>query len=222
MFHRHTGVTSTAILKPDAILEVPVRGRRMFLEAETPPRSAQVAFRAFPAASCRWHLTSPSESSRDCLGRMASRRKRSSSAAGASVPSAAMRSCNSTGPSSVAPRSWCSSGTARRGPPDSWRGTATSVSSRFRHGSREAEAHYLRRRSRWRSGCPLGRPARPASQCCQTVGWLGIEPRRYCDVGQLGQPDVQARRPGAPMARSRAPCWCREARKRCRSVSSPE
>ncbi len=35
MFHRHTGVTSSAILKPDAILEVPVRGRRMFLEAET-------------------------------------------------------------------------------------------------------------------------------------------------------------------------------------------
>lgn len=35
MFHRHTGVTSPAVLKPDAILEVPGRDRRMFLEAET-------------------------------------------------------------------------------------------------------------------------------------------------------------------------------------------
>lgn len=35
MFHRHTGVTSPALLKPDAILEVPGRERRMFLEAET-------------------------------------------------------------------------------------------------------------------------------------------------------------------------------------------
>ena len=35
MFHRHTGVTSPAILKPDAILELPGRQRRMFLEAET-------------------------------------------------------------------------------------------------------------------------------------------------------------------------------------------
>jgi hypothetical protein len=35
MFHRHTGVTSPAVLKPDAILEVPGRERRMFLEAET-------------------------------------------------------------------------------------------------------------------------------------------------------------------------------------------
>lgn len=35
MFHRHTGVTSPAILKPDGILELPGRGRRMFLEAET-------------------------------------------------------------------------------------------------------------------------------------------------------------------------------------------
>lgn len=35
MFHRHTGVTSPAVLKPDAILELPGRERRMFLEAET-------------------------------------------------------------------------------------------------------------------------------------------------------------------------------------------
>jgi hypothetical protein len=35
MFHRHTGVTNPAVLKPDAILEVPGRERRMFLEAET-------------------------------------------------------------------------------------------------------------------------------------------------------------------------------------------
>lgn len=35
MFHRQTGVISPAVLKPDAILEVPGRGRRMFLEAET-------------------------------------------------------------------------------------------------------------------------------------------------------------------------------------------
>jgi hypothetical protein len=35
MFHRHTGETSAAVLKPDAILEVPGRQRRMFLEAET-------------------------------------------------------------------------------------------------------------------------------------------------------------------------------------------
>jgi hypothetical protein len=35
MFHRHTGVTSPAVLKPDAIVEIPGRGRRMFLEAET-------------------------------------------------------------------------------------------------------------------------------------------------------------------------------------------
>ena len=35
MFHRHTGVTSPAILKPDAILEVPSQQRRLFLEAET-------------------------------------------------------------------------------------------------------------------------------------------------------------------------------------------
>jgi hypothetical protein len=35
MFHRHTGMTSSAVLKPDALLEIPGRERRMFLEAET-------------------------------------------------------------------------------------------------------------------------------------------------------------------------------------------
>jgi hypothetical protein len=35
MFHRHTGVTTAAVLKPDAILELPGRQRRMFFEAET-------------------------------------------------------------------------------------------------------------------------------------------------------------------------------------------
>ena len=35
MFHRHTGATTSAVLKPDAILEVPGRDRRLFLEAET-------------------------------------------------------------------------------------------------------------------------------------------------------------------------------------------
>jgi hypothetical protein len=35
MFHRHTGTTTPAVLKPDAILEVPGQKRRLFLEAET-------------------------------------------------------------------------------------------------------------------------------------------------------------------------------------------
>jgi hypothetical protein len=35
MFHRHTGATTPAVLKPDAILEVPGHKRRLFLEAET-------------------------------------------------------------------------------------------------------------------------------------------------------------------------------------------
>jgi hypothetical protein len=35
MFHRHTGATTPAVLKPDAILEVPAQKRRLFLEAET-------------------------------------------------------------------------------------------------------------------------------------------------------------------------------------------
>lgn len=39
MFHRHTGASSSALLKPDAILEVPGRERRMFLEAETGTQS---------------------------------------------------------------------------------------------------------------------------------------------------------------------------------------
>jgi hypothetical protein len=35
MFHRLTGTTTPAVLKPDAILEVPGQKRRLFLEAET-------------------------------------------------------------------------------------------------------------------------------------------------------------------------------------------
>jgi hypothetical protein len=43
MFHRHTGATSSAILKPDAILEVPGQQRRLFLEAETGAHSIATA-----------------------------------------------------------------------------------------------------------------------------------------------------------------------------------
>jgi hypothetical protein len=43
MFHRHTRATSAAILKPDAIVEVPAQRRRMFLEAETGTHSIATA-----------------------------------------------------------------------------------------------------------------------------------------------------------------------------------
>ncbi|WP_242352656.1 MULTISPECIES: replication-relaxation family protein [unclassified Anaeromyxobacter] len=43
MFHRHTGATAPAVLKPDAILEVPGHQRRLFLEAETGAHSIATA-----------------------------------------------------------------------------------------------------------------------------------------------------------------------------------
>lgn len=43
MFHRHTGATTSAVLKPDALLEVPGQQRRLFLEAETGSHSIATA-----------------------------------------------------------------------------------------------------------------------------------------------------------------------------------
>jgi hypothetical protein len=43
MLHRHTGAATQAVLKPDAILEVPRQRRRLFLEAETGAHSIATA-----------------------------------------------------------------------------------------------------------------------------------------------------------------------------------
>jgi hypothetical protein len=43
MFHRHSGTSMPAVLKPDAILEIPGQQRRLFLEAETGAHSIATA-----------------------------------------------------------------------------------------------------------------------------------------------------------------------------------